>query len=74
MERSTSAVQNKRLSKKDIEKVFEGKLADNTTLITDKHYSYRAFVKDNLMIKYKSLLAKDQVDKPTKKQYIKCFK
>ena len=59
-------VASKRLSKKQIAKVFDGKLADNTTLITDKHPSYKAFVKDNPTIKHKSLLAKDHVDKVDK--------
>jgi len=65
-EKYLKAVQTKRLSKKDIEKVFEGKLADKTTLITDKHPSYKAFAKDNPTIKHKSLLAKDHVDKKDK--------
>lgn len=60
------AVETKRLSKKDIEKVFEGKLADDTVLITDKHRSYKAFAKDNPNIKHKSLLAKQHVDKNDK--------
>jgi transposase-like protein len=57
------AVVSKRLSKEQIAKVFDGKLADNTTLITDKHPSYKAFVKDNPTIKHKRLLAKEHVDK-----------
>ena len=65
-EKFLKAVQTKRISKKDLEKVFEGKLADNTTLITDKHHSYKAFVKDKPTIKHKSLLAKDYVDKKDK--------
>ncbi len=65
-EKYLKAVQTKRLSKKDLEKVFEGKLADKTTLITDKHPSYKAFAKDNPTIKHKSLLAKDHVDKKDK--------
>jgi len=60
------AVETKRLSKKDIEKVFEGKLTNNTTLITDKHHSYKAFAKDNPNIKHKRLLAKQHVDKNDK--------
>ena len=60
------AVASKRLSKQQIAKVFEGKLADNTTFITDKHPSYKAFVKDNPTIKHKRLLAKDHVDKMDK--------
>ena len=57
------AVESKRLSKEEIEKVFEGKLSKNATLITDKHPSYRAFAKDNPSIKHKALLAKEHVDK-----------
>ena len=57
------AVESKRLSKEEIEKVFEGKLSENAILITDKHPSYRAFAKDNPSIKHKALLAKEHVDK-----------
>jgi len=60
------AVETKRLSKKDIEAVFNGKLSDNTTLITDKHHSYKAFAKDKPSINHKRLLAKDHVDKKDK--------
>ena len=38
-------------------------MADSTTLITDKHPSYKAFAKSNPGIKHKTLLAKDHVDK-----------
>jgi len=65
-EKYLKAVQTKRLSKKDIEKVFEGILTENTTLITDRHHSYKAFAKDNPTIKHKSLLAKNHVDKKDK--------
>ena len=57
------AVASKRLSEKQIEKALDGKLADSTTLITDKHPSYKAFAKSNPTIKHKALLAKDHVDK-----------
>lgn len=60
------AVETKRLSKADIEKVFGDKLVDNTVLITDKHPSFKAFAKDRPTIKHKSLLAKDHVDKNDK--------
>ena len=46
------AVESKRLSKKDISKVLDGKLEDNTTLITDKHPSFKAFAKINPSIKH----------------------
>ena len=65
-EKYLKAVASKRLSKKEIVKALDGKLADNTILITDKHPSYRAFVKDNPTIKHKALLAKDHVDKKDK--------
>ena len=65
-EKFLTAVETKRLSKEDIEKVFDGKLADNTILITDKHPSYKAFAKDNSEIKHKALLAKNHVDKKDK--------
>jgi hypothetical protein len=42
----------KRLSKEEIAKVFDGKLSEKTTLITDKHPLYRAFSKDNPTIKH----------------------
>ncbi len=60
------AVASKRLSKDEITKALDGKLADNTILITDKHPSYKAFAKDNPSIKHKALLAKDHVDKKDK--------
>ena len=57
------AVASKRLSKEQITKALDGKLSDNTVLITDKHPSYKAFAKQNPTIKHKTLLAKDHVDK-----------
>jgi len=65
-EKYLKAVETKRLSKKDIEKVFEGILTKGTTLITDKHPSFRAYAKGNPSIKHKTLLAKDHVDKKDK--------
>ncbi len=56
------AVASKRLSEQEIKKALDGKLADGTTLITDKHPSYKAFAKDNPTIRHKALLAKDHVD------------
>jgi len=60
------AVASKRLSKEEIAKALDGKLAPNTTLITDKHPSYKAFAKEMPSIKHKALLAKDHVDKNDK--------
>lgn len=62
-EKYLKAVASKRLSKEEIIKALGGRLADNTTLITDKHPSYKAFAKDNPTIKHKALLAKNHVDK-----------
>lgn len=64
------AVESKRLSKKDISKVLDGKLEDNTTLIIDKHPSFKAFAKINPSIKHKALLAKDYVDKNNKNVHL----
>jgi transposase-like protein len=60
------AVQTKRLTKEQIQKALEGRIAENTTLITDKHSSYKAFAKANPTIKHKTLLAKNYVDKNDK--------
>ena len=57
------AVVSKRLSEQQIEKALDGKLVEGTTLITDKHPSYKAFANSNPTIKHKALLAKDHVDK-----------
>jgi transposase-like protein len=65
-EKILKAVESKRLNKQEIAKVLDGKIADNSTLITDKHPSYKAYVKNNLSIKHKQLLAKDHVDKNDK--------
>ena len=60
------AIESKRLSKEEITKALDGKLADNTILITDKHPSYKAFAKSRPSIKHKALLAKDHVDRNDK--------
>ena len=65
-EKILKAVESKRLNKKEIATVLDGKIADNSTLITDKHPSYKAYVKDNPTLKHKRLLAKDHVDKKDK--------
>ena len=49
-EKYLRAVESKRLSAEEITKAFDGKLADNTTLITDKHPSYKLFAKENQLI------------------------
>lgn len=60
------AVESKRLSKEEITQALFGKLSEDAILITDKHPSYRAFAKENPLIKHKALLAEDHVDKNDK--------
>ena len=59
-------VETKRLNKEQIAKALDGKIANGTTLITDKHYSYLSYTKDNDTITHKRLLAKEHVDKRNK--------
>lgn len=59
-------VETKRLTKEQIEIALDGKLARGTTVITDKHNSYKSYMKDNQDINHKRLLAKDHVDKRDK--------
>lgn len=59
-------VESKRLSKKQISSAIKNKIAKGATLITDKHSSYAAFIKDNKGIKHKQLLAKEHVDRKDK--------
>lgn len=59
-------VASKRLTKNQIEQALDGKIAEGSTLITDKHSSYKSFAKDHEGITHKRLLAKDHVDKKDK--------
>jgi transposase-like protein len=61
--RLLKAVESKRLTKAEIGKVLNNKIVDQSILITDKHPSYKAYMKDHEQIKHKTLLAKDHVDK-----------
>jgi transposase-like protein len=65
-EKYLRAVESKRLSSEEITKALDGKLADQTILITDKHPSFKLFAKENLKIKHRSILAKEHVDKDDK--------
>ena len=69
-EKYLRAVESKRLSSDEITKALDGKLADQTTLITDKHPSYKLFAKGNLTIKHRSVLAKEHVDKDDKSVHL----
>lgn len=65
-EKYLKAVESKRLSSEEITKALDGKLADQATLITDKHHSYKLFAKENQTIKHKTVLAKEHVNKEDK--------
>lgn len=57
------AVESQRLTCEEITQVLDGNLAENTTLITDKHPSYKKFSKGNPNVIHRSVLAKDHVNK-----------
>ena len=65
-ERYFRAIESKRLSADEITKALDGKIAEQTTLITDKHPSYRLFAKENKSIKHKSVLSGEHVSKQDK--------
>lgn len=60
------AVETKRLSAEDIQAALSDKLADETTLITDNHASYKAFAKKEKSITHKSFQAREHVSKADK--------
>lgn len=62
-EKYLKAVESKRLSSAEITKAFDGKLAPQTTFITDKHPSYKLFAKENKTLKHKSFLSKEHISK-----------
>lgn len=64
------AIQTKRLDKKNIEQVFEDKLAKGTTLITDKHHSYKSYAKDNIEIKHKTVKASEHINTSDKSVHL----
>lgn len=65
-EKYLKAVESKRLSADEITKALDGKLADHTTLITDKHPSYKLFARENPELKHKPVLGKEHVNKNDK--------
>jgi len=69
-EKYLKAVESKRLSTKEISLAIEGKLNDDTTLITDKHPSYKSFAKEHIALKHKTVLAKDHVNKEDRKIHL----
>jgi transposase-like protein len=65
-EKYLKAVESKRLSADEITKALDGKLAAQTTLITDKHPSYKLFARENPELKHKSVIGKEHVNKNDK--------
>ena len=65
-EKYLKAVESKRLSADEITKALDGKIADQTTLITDKHPSYKLFARENPALKHRSVLGKEHVNKNDK--------
>lgn len=69
-EKYLRAVESKRLSSEQITKALDGKLADQTTFITDKHPSYKLYARENQTLKHKSVLAKEHVSKVDKNVHL----
>ena len=69
-EKYLRAVESKRLSADEITKAINGKLTDQTTLITDKHPSYKLFAKENPTIKHKLVVANEHVSKNDKNVHL----
>jgi transposase-like protein len=69
-EKYLRAVESKRLSADEIKAALDGKLADDTTLITDKHPSYGLFAKGNETIHHKTVLAREHVNKKDKNVHL----
>ncbi len=55
------AVESKRLTTQEIAKALEGKIAPETTLITDKHPSFRSYAKANPTLKHKTVKSNEHV-------------
>jgi len=64
------AAESNLLSANEITKVFDGRLTDQTTLITDQHPSYTLFAKENPTIKHKLVFAKEHVSKNDKNVHL----
>jgi len=69
-EKYLKAVESKRLSAEEITKALDGKLTDQTTLITDKHPSYKLFAKENPSLKHRSVLGNEHVSKNDKNVHL----
>lgn len=64
------AVESKRLTAGQITKALEGKLAPSTTLITDKHPSFRSYAKAHPSLKHKTVLSTEHVNKKDKNLHL----
>ena len=60
------AIETKRVNAKQISKSVGQKISKNSTLITDKHPSYKPFAKSRKTITHHTILAKEHVDKRNK--------
>ena len=63
-------VESKRIKATDVEQVIGSKLNDDSTLITDKHSAYHAFVKKRPDICHKTLRSSERVDKKYKSVHL----
>ena len=61
------AIETKRITAKHLNKTIGKKLDKNVTLITDKHPSYRPFVKSKPTIRHKTVKSNEHVNKEDKK-------
>lgn len=60
------AIETKRITAKHLNKTLGKRLEKNVTLITDKHPSYRPFVKSKPTIKHKTVKSNEHVNKEEK--------
>jgi len=61
------AIETKRITAKQLKKTVGKKLAKNVTLITDKHPSYKPFVKSKAAIQHKTVKSNEHVNKEDKR-------
>lgn len=69
-DRFFKVVETKRLSEENVTKALNNKIEKGTTLITDKHPTYKAFGKANPDIVHKSVKSVDYIDKNNSKIHI----
>jgi len=69
-EKYLRAVESKRLSKEEIQAALGDMLKEQTTLVTDKHPSYKSFARQNKQIRHKTILAKERVSAEDKSVHL----